>query len=73
MMLYPGKKAHNPKVLGSNPSPATNLFKGLGDFRNPFFFLHYRYVTKTIFLLILRLTKYEFLRPLARIPLNLRH
>ena len=40
---------HNPKVLGSNPSPATNLFKGLRIFRNPFFFLRYRYVTKTNF------------------------
>jgi len=24
--------AHNPKVAGSNPAPATSLFNGLGDF-----------------------------------------
>jgi hypothetical protein len=31
-------QAHNPKVLGSNPSPATKKFKGLSHFGlNPFF------------------------------------
>jgi len=28
---------HNPKVLGSNPSPATNEIKGLPKEGNPFF------------------------------------
>ncbi len=27
--------AHNPKVEGSNPSPATNKFKGLGETAYP--------------------------------------
>jgi hypothetical protein len=29
--------AHNPKVAGSNPAPATNQIKGLGDLPDPFF------------------------------------
>jgi len=49
ILLYPAEPAHNPKVLGSNPSPATNKNKGLRSSRSPFFFLRYRYVTKINF------------------------
>ena len=32
------RRAHNPKVVGSNPSPATKYIKDLGDFLlSPFF------------------------------------
>ena len=32
------RRAHNPKVVGSNPAPATNLFKGMENFFHAFFF-----------------------------------
>ena len=28
-------QAHNLKVVGSNPTPATNLFKGINDSHDP--------------------------------------
>jgi hypothetical protein len=31
------RRAHNPKVTGSNPVPATNNNKGLADLANPIF------------------------------------
>jgi len=36
MVVYPFKSAHNPKVRGSNPLPATNEIKGLQRCK-PFF------------------------------------
>ena len=32
------RRAHNPKVPGSNPGPATKKIKGLGEMLNPFFY-----------------------------------
>jgi hypothetical protein len=29
------KRAHNPKVAGSNPAPATNKHKGFGESAEP--------------------------------------
>ncbi len=34
--------AHNPKVIGSNPIPATKQIKGFGSLPNPFFGLNLR-------------------------------
>ena len=41
------RRAHNPKVRGSNPLPATNKIKGLGEYKlsNPFFMVFYKYMT----------------------------
>ena len=33
-------QTHNPKVRGSNPLPATNKIKGLGENPKPFHFLY---------------------------------
>ncbi len=30
------RRAHNPKTVGSSPTPATNKFKGLDQKSNPF-------------------------------------
>ncbi len=33
------RRAHNPKVIGSNPFPATKNFKALGDFAGSLYYL----------------------------------
>ena len=37
--------AHNPKVVGSNPAPATNKNKGLRKVRSPLFLVKLAYPT----------------------------
>ena len=38
MVAFRREQAHNPKVVGSNPTPATNKIKGVGRNSDPFFY-----------------------------------